>query len=201
MFALNGRYPIDTPEMIKQASEYFDNNWTMIWPENRREFAKNVQKQANALGTEAGWLIKHYAAETFAKDIQGKLDKRANLIPECKESMQKLAAFVDKSTPDDFASVLGDLDKKFGLISSYGKDIGDPYFDVLEAPVQKEASNTGWSLDLGGVNYTQKDLNKALNHPSVVSMYGEATTTQLQNPMVFDSLPLDDKEIILEHAK
>jgi len=201
MFALHGRYPLDTPALIKQASEYFDRNWREFFPENRREYAVNVQNAAAKAGVDTGEMIQKYASVEFSPDLGELIERRKRLVPEAIVPLEKVASFIGETTVEEFAEVLHDLDRKFGLESAYHKGgIGDYMHDVLAAPEPEMTKEATWQYEIGRKTYTQKDLARALSHPAIISQYGEANVKEFKNPSVFDSLPTEDKEIILEHS-
>lgn len=197
-YALGGRYPLDTPDLVKQASQFFDENWRKLAQPSRREYATNVQKQANKLNVQVGGNIQKFASNSFSYRVPFELQKRARLAGEVgAPAFEKLAKFVGQCDVDEFIVVLDKLDKKYG-IDKYYPAIDDPMTTVLD---KEAAGPSGAMWDIDGVTYTEDDMHKALAHPDIIMMYGANLVSQLREPAAFDELPINDKKVILQYAK
>lgn len=199
-YALKDRYPIDTPQLVKQASQYFDNNWMRFNEDARREYAINVKKQADYFGVPVSDKIEKFASSTFDSNIGYQLQKRAKMAKtaEGKEAYNKLSMFIKKASVDDFISILRALDKKHDLTKYYGNIIDDPTTTVLGKEATDASYGATWEID--GVTYTEEDLKKALSHPDIISLYGAPLISILREPAQFDELPVNDKKAILQYA-
>lgn len=198
-FALGSRYPIDNPQLIKEASAYFDRHWSRFDEPSRRLYAQNVQKQARELGVTVCEKIEKYASNSFSRDLPFQLRKRARLAgPEGAESYKKMEELVKKASVDDYIAVLYKLDEKYNLIPYYNCSIDDPTTAVLEKKAVDLGSGMSWDID--GVTYTESDVKKALAHPDIISMYGAPLVSMLREPAQFDELPTNDKKMILQYA-
>jgi len=196
-FALKDRYPIDDAELVKKASQYFEENWLQFDQRTRRVFAKNVQKQASILNCDTSRLIQKFASDSYSNHLQHELNKRAAISGD--ESFQKLAAYAGKIPVDQFAEIMADLDAKNHIKSSYNKSILDPMTSVLADPMEKRAAS-GQTWELDGITYSEEEMRKGLAHPDVISLYGNQLVSQLRSPQTFDELPDADKKVILQYG-
>ena len=198
VFALEGRYPIDTPALVKQACAYFDENWRQFSFMDRRSYAQNVQKQAAALGYPSSRMIEKFASVNYSANLRHELNKRASLSND--PAFDKLGNYIGKVSVDEFASILGELDKKAGITSSYNKSILDPQAATLQDPIEKIAAIGGKTWEIDGISYSEEEMKKGLAHPDVISLYGSSLVSQLRNPEVFDELSIPDKKVILQYG-
>ena len=196
-FALKGRYPIDTPELIKQASVYFDEHWKNFDPGSRRVYAQNVQKQASIFGLPAGRLIEKFASNSYSKNLLFELEKRAHIADT--DAFTKLASYQKDLSVDQFATLLTELDAKHHIQSSYNKSILDPLSSVLADPIEKQATS-GQTWEMDGMTYSEEEMRKGLAHPDVIALYGNSLVAQLRNPEVFDTLSDSDKKVIFQYG-
>ena len=56
-----------------------------------------------------------------------------------------------------------------------------------------------WNID--GIEYSEIDMRKALAHPDVISLYGASLVDSLRDPDIFDTLPDEDKRVILQYGR
>ena len=198
-YALGDRYPIDNASLVKQASAYFDEHCLRFGESDRRLFAKNVMKQANALEVPVGESIQKYASNSFSHDLDFHLRKRARMAgPEGKESYEKLEMLAKKASVDDCMVILRKLDEKYNLTPFYNSSIPDPSTTILEKSAVDMGGGMSWDID--GVTYTEQDVKKALAHPDVIATYGSSLVSMLREPTQFDELPVNDKKMILQYA-
>lgn len=197
-FALKGRYPIDTPDLVKQASSYFDEHWRQFSFNDRRVYAQNVQKQATLLGAPSSRMIEKFASTNYSANLPHELSKRSSLSND--KSFDRLGNYIGKVSVDEFASLLGELDKKAGITSSYNKSILDPQAATLQDPIEKIAAIGGKTWEIDGISYSEEEMKKGLAHPDVISLYGSSLVSQLRNPEVFDELSIPDKKVILQYG-
>lgn len=201
VFALDGKYPIDSPELIKQAADYFDKHYRAFLPREQHEYAQNVQKAAGIMGVETSTTIEKMASTSFDQNVFWELKARENVaLQEHKPYYQKLASIVGKSTPQEFAHALYETDKKCGLINGYNTLYKHPAEAVVGLPKQA-AAKSSWTATVNGKAYDKSNLDKALSNDQVIKMFGQSMIDQMKkDPAVFDSLPMDHKETILSHG-
>lgn len=198
-YALGDRYPIDNASLVKKASAYFDEHCLRFGESDRRLFAKNVQKQATALGVEVGEKIQKYASNSFSHDLDYHLRNRARMAgPEGREAYEKLETLAKQASVEDCIVVLRKLDEKYNLTPFYNCSIPDPSTAVLEKSAVNLGSGMSWDID--GVTYTEQDVKKALSHPDIIATYGSSLVSMLREPTQFDELPINDKKMILQYA-
>lgn len=201
VFALDGKYPIDSPDLIKQASVYFDKHYRSFLPREQHEFAKNVQKAAGMMGVETSGTIQKMASTTFDQNVFWELKARENVaLNEHKHYYQKLATIVGKTSSQEFAHALYETDKRCGLTEGYNKLYKHPAEAVVGIP-KVAAKHSDWTTTVSGKSYTKENLDKALSNDQVIKMFGKSMIDQMKkDPAVFDSLPVDHKETILSHG-
>lgn len=203
LYALNGRYPLDTYAQVKQASAYFDEYGKHLQPEERREYCLNLVKRAEALGIPLKYNIMKYGGEEFAPEAEIKLayEMRQRLIIE-DGHVQMLNALFEKRAEygaELFCDTLAEFDKLAGLNYSYDKDLVDPYFSTYGVKVAEEFSEI-----IGNDMVTACDLERAarVGAKALRSTFGEDFTVEFQKDPVgiFKSLPRDQKKIIMRMA-
>jgi hypothetical protein len=140
------KYPIETADHIKTASDYFDTNFRRMDTNDRAEYASSVRARANELGVklassniinysnrgsyspefEQNMLLRKIACATqnviFNKD--GKEIKASEFI-------EKLADAHQVMKPEYMVYLVHEFDKAAGLVSSYDNSIKDAYFTVF----------------------------------------------------------------------
>lgn len=203
-FALErvGRFAIDTPELVKAASSYFDKHWGEFTPSDRRDFARAVGHRADTLGVPVGDHINKFASDSYNPNLPGELSlRRSNVRDEqMKSAYTKLWGHKGDLNVDQFADLLGKLDKKAGIDRFYNQGL---ISDALTATVGVEVQKQSNMIELGGIGYGAPDIVRALSNMSAKepALFGEDMVSQLKkNPELFTSLPMPEQEIILSYA-
>ena len=202
-FALErvGRFAIDTPELVKTASDYFDKHWNEFETADRRDFARSVQHRASDLGVDVGLQINKFASDSYSSSLPGEIALRRSQTrdPLIKEAYTKLWGHRGDLSVDQFADLLGQLDKKAGFEQFYTSGMNDPLTATLGPKIEKSAS----IIEMDGNSYSAADIVKALTNVSTKSpgLFGKSDIDQLKaNPELFTSLPMPEREIILSYA-
>jgi hypothetical protein len=203
-FALErvGRFAIDTPQLVKTASDYFDKHWSEFDLADRRDFAQAVKSRASDLGVQVSDQIHKFASDSFNPNLAGQISLRRSSVKDesLKQAYTKLWSHRNDLTVDQFADFMGRLDKKAGIDAHYSNGVlMDPLTATTGVAIQKEAS-------LGSVNgadYTASDVVRAVTSMSEKSpgLFGESMIEQLKkHPEIFTSLPMPEQETILSYA-
>lgn len=133
-YALNSKYPISTPELIKQAEEYFGKYEHKFGMEARFTFANNLLKQAEKLNVKLNnpQLLKYsHLSSEVNPDLVNLLKMRDRYTDSNGGHYTKVASFIGKVPLEKIAEAIYDLDKKIGLDKYYDTKIPDPVFTVL----------------------------------------------------------------------
>ena len=203
-FALDGikRYAIDTPELCKKASDYFDKHWFSFGPSDRRDFAKAVQSRSSDLGVDTSDKIHKFAADTYNVNLHSEIIMRRNSTRDenLKVAYDRLMTYKNDIKVEKFAEYLGALDKKAGFAGLYSDGaISDPLTATVGVPLHKKAS----IAELDGVSYDAAAILDALGGLETKSpaLFGPTMIKQLKNnPELFASLPMPEQKVILSYA-
>jgi len=199
------KYPLDTVEDVKAATDYFGKYASKMEHEYRPVYARNVMERAKELNLNVTDEIVKYAMPVYRDGsiIAQHLKMRMQLVPETREPLTKLASIASQINPLDFSRVLEDVDYKYGLNNQWEKLIPTPDETVLESggEIRKlAAAGKGWSFSANGRSYSESDLRRACGSEMVKTMYGADMAQQMANPSVFDSLPNPTKATVLSYA-
>lgn len=201
-----GRFQMNTPELVKQAQGYFLDQYSLMHPRFRREFAQNIVKQASEQGMHVeDERIRSYCGEGFSGHLEGNVLARLPLIKGAEEDVEQAQTTLKnllvlrqrgEIEPEKFASVLESFDKRCGLDQAWDRHIKDPWLSTFE--ITKQAQ---WTCRMGDDVITESELQDFVrNHASSLHGYlQQHLISELQrHPIeIFDSLPRPEKEIIL----
>lgn len=197
-----GRYPIDTYPQVKTAEAYFDEHRGQFQPEHRREFCFNLVKRAAMLGIELGDDIEKYGSATYAPPAEfraGIEGRKALVDDEDRALLDKIAQMQSMLAPDDFAMVLHEFDKTAGLDYMYGSDITDAYYSTFGKVA--EATDT---VVIGNDIMTDHELKEFAKKDFRIirDTFGDDMATEFKKDPrgIFDSLPVDQKKMIIRMA-
>lgn len=219
LFALpsQGRYPIDSYAQVKAAGQYFGDYFRFFEPEERREYAENLVKQADAMGIELPYVALKYGAEGLAPELEIKVafdarrlelqsyPQQLRLLDEVESAIltqggTKLAALALQ--PADACALLAEFDRQTGLVHSYDSTISDPFYSIYGNP--KVASKVAWSDIIGNDMVTYADLRRLahVGTHTVRDTFGEDFQEEFRkDPItVYESLPRDQKKMVIHMA-
>jgi len=212
------RYPLDSYAQVKAAGSYFGEYYKFLAPEERREYAVNLVKQASAMAIDIPDIAHKYGAEGLAPETEIKIafDARRAELQAYPDVLRVLDAVEDVILtqggsklaslalhPIEACALLSEFDKDTGLNRSYDKTIPDPYFSVFGN--EKIASKSSWSDIIGNDMITYADL-KRLAHVgthTVRDTFGEDFQEEFRkDPIgVYESLPRDQKKMVIHMAQ
>lgn len=194
------RYPIDTPELIKKAIEYFEKNATRFQPLEALVFAANVKKAAlqEKVLTE-DTVLEKYASLTssrFSPNWKENIRMRRPYVKEDErevydELVEKAAEFGVVKT----AEVLEAVDRKLGVNRQWGHTIVDPYVSILG--MKKEAMGASCM-------HKGKKVRAAMLKSAAEKIVDSATLRDFDGPdaiAVFESLPTPIRDKIAANIK
>jgi len=200
-YALDGRYPLDSFAQVKTAVGYFDEYLSSFSPEERREYAQNTIKCAEALDIPVSETMQKYASESYAPrgEIKMALDSRRLLTDAHGAKILKLLQEkTAEVSPEVFCETLREFDRERGLERHYDSDVFDPYFSTYGTKVAAVRDN--WSYIDGNVYLSAADLKQVVKTrvPSITQTFGEKFMDEFRkDPItIFESLPRDQKRMI-----
>ncbi len=201
------RYPLDTPELVKQASAYFDEHVTEFPLLERRVFSQSLHVQAQRLGVKVAGTFQEYAGNEYGPHIRAELLSRANGFrgtghEVVYETLLEKQAEVD---PRVMAELLKEADNATGADSAYGRPgVGfrDPYAAVyggvkVAAEEVPEKDNYSW---VSGSDYVNGFMLEAFadSGPDLDATFGEGFWESFKRDPVgiFKSMP-DPQKVVL----
>lgn len=198
------RFPMNTPELVKQAQEYWWDYHDRLAPKYRRELACGIVKNASRHGMYLNDArISAYAGEDYARGLEGNVmartaELKGDQIKEGTRTLQSLLKMASQISPMKFAEILETFDKKAGLNRAWGKTIKDPYLSTFEHGVIKQAQ---WTYRLGHDSINEEQLRRFMaNHADSLHGYVDqhiVSELKLYPVEIFDSLPRPAKEVIM----
>jgi hypothetical protein len=211
-YALDGHYAMPNPEFVKKAAAYFvQHEKGFSDAEDRHEFALHVLARAAELDVtlEQEKTLAKYASEGYGDILETQIRLREDLLmhkPEMLASLQKIASQKNSTAPEDFAKALFTLDKKASLDRYYEKGyIADAFKSTFEKRFTKQASGYSWTSDATGISVSEDELVKAASdkYDEIAGHFGPSVASQLKKhtTSIFDSLPVDAKEVVAKIAK
>ena len=191
------KYAMPDASHVKTAAAYFDKYAMQLPPHYRHRFAVSVQNRAEDLGVDVAEndLLQKWASSNWNRNVHAHLEQRKSLLPrndDARNVLDKLAASLDQTTPEDMATALETFDQSTGLDRYYDRGVADPYSSTMD----KQASS--WSADVDGRIITEADLTKEATIKKIASYLGETFARQFsEHPSaVFESLPTPEKVLI-----
>lgn len=167
------KYPINTPEEVKTAAQYFEKHAGDFSPQDRTNFARNVTGVAAAMGVKvASRSLERWGRTEYGDFIADELQRRVSTL-EGHAVQQGFELLLEKraSTPPDVMfEMLQRLDSEVGFDRVYGRPaVGfrEPYEAVFgkfaSAPVSfawnhEGHSTTGPELELYAKMHPRLDL-------------------------------------------
>jgi hypothetical protein len=201
------RYPLDSYEQVKTASAYFDEWERQMEPLVRREFCSNLVKRASELGIKVSSRAERYGGDVYAtqSDLRIARDSRMSILKEAshQEVLRDLFEAQPTLDPMTFARGLDEFDKHAGIYGSYGVHIEDPYYAVLgSVKVAEEHKPEG--IVIGNDYLSKSDLKEySMRSGELVPLFGKEMADEFRNDPegVFNSLPLDQKKVVMRRIR
>jgi len=206
IYAIGNKYPIDSPEGLKQAKTYFDENYRRMKPIERREFAVKVASVSKAAGMPIGANILNYSGDTYSDTLDAHLAVRYQYLNDLeadeqfKHEIVKLANIQKEIAPVEFAMALEKLDIVSKLNSYWDRDIADPWYSTFN--IEKNAMGTAEpkaSFTIGEVHVTENELKTLAKDPiKLEGLFGSEFSNEfIKNPIdLFKSMPRPQQKII-----
>lgn len=199
----SAQYAMPNAAAVKIACDYFEKNHSKMPVLSRHKYAAAIQKRAHELGmgVQKGTVVK-YASDHYSPMVEAHMRSRASLLehkPELRDTAMKLAAATKSYTPSEFAQIVYSFDKQAGLDRYYGSHLQDPFqasFASEPDPYAGFRYKSASSSVLEG-----DDLQKlaTAKYAKVKEYFGDSFADQFKKhpTAIFDSLPVDAKEILV----
>lgn len=197
----HAQFAMSSPSHVKIACQYFEEKLDKIPLDYRHKYAAAIQRRAQELGmgVQGGSVIK-YASDHYSGMVDAHLKSRETLLetsPENREFLNKLAGAKKELTPSQFAQTLHGFDKKAGLAKYYGGYLTNP-FEATFAGVPDQYE--GYRTKVGSANFDSDGIRRLANekYAQIKNYFGSSLADELRRDPVpiFDSLPMDAKEIL-----
>jgi len=191
------KYAMPDQHHVKMAAAYFEKYAKDLPSEYRHRFAVSVQNRAEELGVDvsASDTLQKWASTNWNRNVHAHLEQRKSLLPRnpgARDVLDKLAASLSETTPEDMANALQTFDQSTGLSKYYDRGLTDAYASTMDKIA------TGWSAEVDGRTITEEDLRKAATSKKLAGYLGEAFARQFsEHPTeIFESLPTPEKVLI-----
>lgn len=212
-YALNGRYPLDSLEHVKTASEYFDTYRRHFTPAERREFAVKLAGRMIELHLPVPETTLKYAGPGYAPEHEFKLamDLRRNVILDNRyhDLLNLLIEKTAELEPEAFCPVLEEFDKCAGVNNYYDGGVPDAYLSTYGWRTQPSMYKTAEEKDkehiiVGNDMITVGDLRELSmrGRAQVMGLWGEEFADEFaKDPRhIYDTLPTPQKTLMIRMA-
>jgi hypothetical protein len=199
----HAQFAFATPTHLKLACAFFERQHEKIPSDLRHKYAAQIQRRSQELGMGVqGGAVSKYASDHYSPHVDAHLSARASLLQSDNENrgrLEKIAAMKRAMSPSHFAQVLHAFDKKAGLHRYYGGALVDPFLATFAKhvdPYQDQRIKLASSREL-----TVEELKTIVGtkFDKIAEYFGKTIADEMRkDPMtIFDSLPMDAKELIV----
>lgn len=196
--ALRGKYPIDTKENIKKASQWFDKNFSKLSIEDTMEFVNNLTKEATeqnvTLEKTAAYTFSQLDPTTFNPDFYNHISIRKSYLSddneEGREAYNELIKRADELGTVKIAYLIDMLDEENNLKYLYGTKLVDPLRVTMG--FKKTAG-----IEIDDRFVSLNDLKKVANE-NLTNIVGTDMIKDLKGPEGLDILASLPKPVRLE---
>jgi hypothetical protein len=216
------RYPIETVDQIKLASEYFTHNLDRFSPSDRVEVATKMEKRAEELNYDMDipWVTNYsrmmkkeasYSPE-FEKNMNARKDicNVYHVEVNVGGNMVKAAELIDKmigeknqTEPMQMVVALSEFDKLAKLEAHYDTRVTDPVFTVYGSNYDPDFDME--KIACSGKAIAAKAIRKASKDKKFIekmsSMMGTEFAADFQKSPVtiFESMPSPEQQLMIEN--
>jgi hypothetical protein len=200
------QYAFSTPGHVKIACQYFDQQHSKMPADGRFKYAAAIQRRAHELGMgpQKGTVAK-YASDHYSPQVDAHIRARASLLevadPRLNAALEKIGSLKKELVPAEFAQLLYAFDKKAKLDRYYDGYLTNPFVATFALEPDQYA---GWRAKVAGKTLNPEALAKLVGAKAdkIKEYFGSSMLQCLQKDPVaiFDSLPMDAKEIMVGFA-
>ena len=165
-YALGNRYPLGSVGEIKAADRYFVEHAHRFSPEDRHQYAYNVDRAAADAGLSVSEELSKAAGVDWNPAVQAHILVRRHILAEREAplphslTLEKLASHVGTVPAPELAAALTHFDRQTGLDRSWGEEIFDPYESVLVKVAAKKDHQRSWVVHEDD-SVSDEDLTRA----------------------------------------
>lgn len=191
---LGGKFPVDTFSQIKQAQDYFLENWREFALEERKEYCEKLSQRMEELGLKPEGDIARYGSTKYAEDVEVyTLARKQFVLPEEHFILENLVEKIAQVEPSTYAEALKVFDEEFGLDRFWDSQLVDPY----KSTFGPEKIAEEWRYNYRNVYISEENLNK-LKLQDVEQVLGKDLAERFifAPKKVFERLPNDKKYVI-----
>lgn len=201
---LDGKYPVDSYDQVKQAADYFKEYRLELHPRDRHQYCVKLAARMEQLGIKVPEDIERYGSQTYAGDADQMLESRRGLVTE--EFQPALDTLIEKRAavnPETFAEAVAEFDNMTNLRYYWDANVPDPWYSTFGPSFEKMAAKE-WTYNEQGTFISLEDLERlALNGKTLVKkQFGQDFVEQFAKKpqQVFESLPKPNKLILARMA-
>lgn len=201
---LGDKYPVDSMEQVKMASDYFSEYKRQFHPRDRHEYCTKLAFRMRELNMRVPEEVDRYGSQTYSADVDTMLEQRRVLVGE--DLVPAIETLIEKRAsvpPGAFVEALEEFDKLSGLNYFWDSRVPDPYYTTFGPSVEKLAAED-WAWDQNGARVTLHDLEHLARngmHLMKKSFGDDLAKSFSKSPKsVFESLPMPNKLMIARMA-
>lgn len=206
-YALGNRYPLDTHEQVKMASEYFSGYGRKFQPADRHTFCTNLVKRASELDIPVADVVRKYGSEKYASgaELRAAIDTRRQITDHIDKTasalLEEIFTAQGSIPPEDYVTLLTEFDKTAGLDAFYDKDVMDPYYSTYGA--EKVAEDKEFRDTVDNFHVTGEDLKRlALTPNNLRACFSDDFVDEYcKDPVaIYKSMPRPQQKLIIRMA-
>ena len=204
-YACEGKYPINTPEEVKQAVAYFDEHHKQFPPEKAVVFCENLIKSAedNGVKINRDSRVNDYDARTYSDVIKLAVDRRVKLLDGIYEygdsdgdavklAYKRLYGQKDKVKPIEFSKKLAHIDRLCGIDSHWDRgSIDNPFVATFR-------SSGNRLIKIADKTILPGQLRQIAESDKLAKVFSSDFVDEFKTSPeeIFESLPMPDKKLI-----
>ena len=201
---LDGKYPVDSYDQVKQAASYFYESGGSFHPQQKHTYCVKLASRMAELGMQIPEDIQRYGSTDYAADVDSYLEHRRGLVDACfYPAIDTLLEKRASVRPDTFVEAVAEFDKMASLNWFWGAQVADPWYTVFGPSLEKTAA-LEWCWDEQGARIREEDLeNLARNGHGLLkkSFRHDLVESFCKNPKsTFESLPRPEKLVLARMA-
>lgn len=196
------QFAFATPNHLKVACRYFEDNVEKIPHELRHKYAAAIQRRSQELGMgQQKGAVEKYASDHYNPLVDAHLKSRASLLevaePSMRGALEKIAGLKNELSPSQFARLLHGFDKRAKLDRYYGSYLTDPYLSTFASAPDPYR---GYSYKFASRELTAEQIRQLVDEKGakIREHFGPHFEAEMKKDPVaiFDSLPNDAKELL-----
>jgi len=201
-------FPLDSPELVKMASESFETQIENMTPSQLLVCARNICAHSDDVGSMAHKYAGSKLSQHFPSFLNMRKEATAHLADDDLDKLLKVASVYDSKSDvvervkglDKIAQVLEDFDRQYGIQDLWDTKIPDPGYSVYGQTLNPHERIQA-SIKVANYNVTANDLDSA-DWSRIDGKLPEEVVGGLKTAgdkmAVFASLPDPEKELVYQ---